>query len=86
MARKRTSAPAGRDTYHVVGLPGVEIVKGEAAHALNVGQRTAEVFKPKGPLTLTIDRRSLFGPTTLLYRIDRTERGLVFTTALDAQD
>jgi hypothetical protein len=83
MARKKkSSTPAGRDTYHVLAGGSELATKSAAPHALNIATRFAE----RGTPTLTVIRRSLFGPSTTLYRVDRDEHGTVFTTRVDAQD
>jgi hypothetical protein len=84
--KKKTRVPAGKDSFHVLAGDLRELAtKGEAPHALTVAQRIAEQ-KCTGPTTLTVVRRSLFGPATTLYRVDRDEHGIVLTTRVDAQD
>lgn len=87
MPRKRraSSTLAARDTYHVVGPRGELAVKGEAAHALVTAQERA-MRNFADEVTLTVERRSLFGPTTTLYRVTRTEDGRVLSRAVDPQD
>ena len=84
MVRKGTIS--GRDSYHVLGMPGVtvELTKSAAAHALNVAQRCAEGHDE--PITLTVERRSLFGPKAQLDRVVRDEHGTVYTSTLNAED
>lgn len=79
MARiKRTATLAGRDTFHVHTANGSQLaVKGEAPHALVVAQGIAE--RSTDEIVLTIDRKSLFGPSVTLFRVTRTETGDVFT-------
>jgi hypothetical protein len=84
MARKNESL-AGRDTFHVVGPPGFEIVKGAAAHALNRAQRFLEVSMNR-PFTLYVERRSVIGPSAKLYRVDRLKDGSVVTTTIESVD
>jgi hypothetical protein len=80
--QRKPAALSGRDSFHVIGPEGELAAKGEATHALNVATRFAERGAPK----LTVVRRSLFGPETTLYRVDRSEHGVVFTTPVDTQD
>ena len=83
--KKKPAVAAGRDTFIVLGPGGtVDCTKGAAPHALNVAQRLAE--KHTEPATLYVERRSLFGPATQLYRVVRDEHGTVFTTTLNAVD
>ena len=82
---KKSSTLAARDTYHVVGPSGSDLdVKGEAPHALVVAQGRAERWGSE--VTLTVERRSLFGPSAMLYRVDRTSDGMVYTTTTNAED
>lgn len=74
--KKRSPALAGRDTFHVLAPDSGQLaVKGEAAHALNVATRFAEKGTPK----LTVERRSLFGPSVTVYQVTRTQDGVVHT-------
>lgn len=78
--KKRAQVLAGRDTFHVLAPDGGQLaVKGEAPHALLVAQRVAEMSPTE--VVLTVERRSLFGPEVLIYRVTRTENGTVFTNA-----
>lgn len=81
---QKSSTLAARDTYHVVGPTGELAVKGEAPHALVVAQGRAERWGSE--VTLTVERRSLFGPVAKLYRVDRTQDGAVYTTTTNAED
>ena len=84
--RKRPSEPAGRDTYHVLDPKGLELLAtGSGPRAcLNMGQKCAEKYSE--PVVLTVERRSLFGPSTPLYRVVRDEHGNVTSFEIDAQD
>lgn len=85
MARQKTNPPlAARDTFHVLGPDGERAVKGAAPHALNVAQRRAEM-EPE-PITLTVERQSLFGPATPLYRVVRDEHGTILTFVISQED
>jgi hypothetical protein len=86
MPRKRqtSAALAARDTYHVVGPQGDLAVKGAAPHALVTAQGRA--LRMDGEVTLTVERRSLFGPTTAIYLVDRIEDGTVYTTTINEED
>jgi hypothetical protein len=76
--KKRAPALAGRDTFHVLAPDRDQLaVKGEAPHALLVAQRVAETSP--NTITLTVERRSLFGPSVTIYHVTRNERGTVFT-------
>ena len=55
-----------------------------AGSALIVTQRLAELAKEE--VTFTIERRDLFGPAALLYRVVRDEDGNVVTTILSEED
>lgn len=83
---KRTSTLAGRDTYHVLGPAGEELaVKGEAAHAMTTAQERA-MRNFADTATLTVERRSLFGPPAELYRVVRTEDGAILTYTIEPVD
>lgn len=87
MARRvrRTTTLAGRDTYHVHAANGSQLaVKSEAPHALVIAHRVAE--RSTEPVVLTVDRKSLFGPSVTLFRVTRTEEGLVYTNTINAVD
>jgi hypothetical protein len=80
MARRKKSSPPveGRDSFHVLTDTGAQLsTKGAAPHALLVAQRAAEQSKEE--ITLTVERRSLFGPKVTIYRVTRVESGAVFT-------
>jgi hypothetical protein len=88
--RKRTESLAGKDTYHVLH-DGTELaVRGPAgpetpgALALVIAQGRA--VKWGASVTLTVERRSLFGPATPIYRVVRDEDGVVksFTLTLES--
>lgn len=82
---KRTTTIAGRDSYHVHTTTGSQLaVKGEAPHALGVAQRIAE--RNSEPIVLTVDRKSLFGPSVTLFLVTRDEAGAVFTNTINAVD
>lgn len=87
MPRKKraSSTLAGRDTYHVVGPQGELAVKGEAAHALVTAQERA-MRNFADEVTLTVERRVLFGPAATLYRVTRTKDGSILSRAVDPQD
>jgi hypothetical protein len=83
-SRKKTGTLAARDTYHVLGPQGELAVKGAAPHALVTAQGRAQ--RMDGEVTLTVERRSLFGPSATLYRVVRTEDGTVYTSTINAED
>lgn len=76
-SRRRDTSLEGRDTFHVLSDGSQLAVKGAAPHALNVAQRKAE--QSKEGIVLTVERHSLFGPATTIYRVTRTPEGVVFT-------
>lgn len=86
MARiKRTATLYSRDTFHVHTANGSQLaVKGEAPHALVVAQGIAE--RSTDEVVLTVDRKSLFGPSVTLFRVTRTETGDVFTNHVNNVD
>lgn len=81
----KTSTLAARDTYHVIGPSGELAVKGEAPHALVVAQGLAERWSDGDPVTLIVTRKSLFGPSAKLYRVDRKD-GTIYTTTISSED
>jgi hypothetical protein len=84
--RKKTEVLLTKgDSFHVMHPQDGELaIKGAAHHALNVGTRVAE--QAPGPVTLTIERRSLFGPAATIFRIERYENGAVSAFTVDGQD
>lgn len=83
--RKRTSDLAARDTFHVIGPQGELAVKGAAPHALvTAHERALRTFTE--PVTLTVERRSLFGPAAQLYRVVRDEDGSITTHTIQSVD
>lgn len=83
--KKRSSTLAGRDTFHVLGPAGELAVKGAAAHAMVTAQeRAMRAFTD--PVTLTVERRSLFGPAATLYRVTRAQDGTIYTTTITTED
>jgi hypothetical protein len=87
MARKTksTSVLAARDTYHVVGPEGDLAVKGAAPHALVTAHERA-MRQYMGAVTLTVERRTVFGPRAPLYRVVRDEHGTIYTQTLSVED
>lgn len=82
---KRTGTIAGRDSFHVHTANGSQLaVKGEAPHALVVAQGIAE--RSTEHVVLTVDRKSLFGPSVTLFRVTRDEDGAVFTNTVNLVD
>lgn len=79
----RKLEPVGKDAYHVVGAQ-PEVIRPAAAHALTVAQRLAE--RASEPVVLTIERRTLFGPGVLMYRVTRDKDGKVYTNTINPQD
>lgn len=82
--KQRKPALAGRDTFHVMAPEGELAAKSAAPHALVVAQGRAEGAGDE--VTLTVERRSLFGPSTTLYSVVRGADGIVRTYRLDPQD
>jgi hypothetical protein len=70
--RRRTSPPTPGKTGYGAGS------------ALIVTQRLAELALE--PVSFTVERRDLFGPAALLYRVVRDEDGNVSTTIISNED
>ena len=87
---KRTQDLSARDTYHVVGPTGDLAVKGPAGPqdpaAIALVTAQGQATHAKVPVTYHVERRSLFGPSVRLYRVERTEDGRVLTWKIEAVD
>lgn len=82
---RRTQTIYSKDTFHVHTANGSQLaVKGEAPHALVVAQGVAE--RSTEEVVLTVDRKSLFGPSVTLFRVTRDEAGAVFTNTVSRED
>lgn len=89
-ARKRRSLTAepvvGKDSYVVLDPEGnVLAEKGYQPLALLAAQEHA-LRSYIEPTTLTVERRSLFGPATTLYRVVRDEDRNVIAYTISSQD
>jgi hypothetical protein len=86
MSSVRANKQTGRDSFHVIAeFDGVGVEVKETAHgpkvALLMAMGFAERYRP-GPdgqetITLEVWRRTVLGPETLLYRVERDEHGVV---------
>jgi hypothetical protein len=72
----------GRDTYRVVGAD----VPAQAWAAVALTRAQTAALNATDPITLTVCRDSLFGAPAELYRVVRTEDGVVLTFTVDQQD
>jgi hypothetical protein len=85
--RRRTSPPTpGKTAWVTLDAQG-QVVKENgygAGSALIVTQRLAELALE--PVSFTVERRDLFGPAALLYRVVRDEDGNVSTTIISNED
>lgn len=88
MARRRKPQPEplGSTTFHGLDEMGGEIIppKPHPMFALT----STQTFALNGPDegVYTVERRTLFGPPTQLYRVTRTEDGAVHTLTLTKED
>lgn len=85
--KKSDDTLAAKDTFHVLDPAGIEIKVtgyGPKVGLLLAMERAQRDFDK--PVALTVERRSLFGPATPLYRVERDEHGNVKAFTLEAQD
>jgi hypothetical protein len=73
------------DQFKVM-LNGVEVARRpHPMHAVNVAQGLCSNTY-KDPVMLTIVRKPVLGPESILYRVDRVEDGTVYTTTISEED
>lgn len=92
--RASAESTAARDTYHILGPNGAELdVRGydpsfptDTQDRLALGIAQQRAFDFEAPATLTVERRSLFGPAVTVYRVVHEEDNAVVTYIVNAVD
>jgi hypothetical protein len=85
--KKSDDTLAGKDTFHVLDPAGLQITV--TGYGPRVGLLLAQERAQRDytdPVILTVERRSLFGPATPLYRVERNARGEVLSFTLAQED
>lgn len=80
---KRQDSLDSKDTFHVIGPAGELAVTGYGPQVgLTMAQEQAlRAFT--APAVLTVERQSLFGPRTPIYRVIRDEEGTISSFTLE---
>lgn len=86
--RRTTSAPPvpGKTSWVILNVNGDVLRETGYGAAVTLKLAQARALDQDDPVTYTVERRDLFGPPALLYRVDRDEDGIVLTTTISEED